>query len=195
MSERDALNEATSTGVWTVDQLRIAEAVGLSIDFLFFWGHTSSSGSAVGPHVLSQWFEQPFELDGISYRSAEHYMMAEKARSFGDSETERAIIAAESPREAKALGRTVKGFDADRWSARSLDVVTKGSVAKFQSSDEFQRYLLGTANRVLVEASPVDAIWGIGLASDDPAAKIPSQWPGRNLLGLALMRARAELRR
>lgn len=143
--------------------------------------------------MLSQWYEHAFEVDGVVYRSAEHYMMAEKARLFGDDESYHAILASDSPGAAKALGRRVAGFEDDLWSAKRVDIVTKGSVAKFGSSPELEAYLVGSSERVLVEASPTDLIWGIGLAADNTDAMSPSSWPGQNLLGLALMRARAEL--
>lgn len=120
-------------------------------------------------------------------------MMAEKAMLFGDDESYHAILASDSPGAAKALGRRVAGFDDELWSAKRVDIVTKGSVAKFRSSPELEAYLVGSVERVLVEASPTDLIWGIGLAADDADAMSPSQWAGQNLLGLALMRARAEL--
>ena len=78
--------------MWTVDLLREAERAGRRLKFLFFWGHTSRAGSGVGPHVLSQWYEHAFVVDGVEYRSAEHFMMAEKARLFGDDETLDAIL-------------------------------------------------------------------------------------------------------
>jgi ribA/ribD-fused uncharacterized protein len=53
--------------------------------------------------------------------------------------------------------------------------------------------LLGTNVRVLAEASPSDRIWGIGLGADDECASDPRRWNGLNLLGFALMSARATL--
>lgn len=188
-----SVEDAVSTGVWTVDLLREVERTGRRLKYLFFWGHTSRSGSRIGPHVLSQWYEHTFEVDDLSYRSAEQFMMAEKARLFGDDETLAAILAAESPGAAKALGRRVAGFDEACWVAERVGIVVRGSVAKFGSSPELRDYLVGSVGRVLVEASPADLIWGIGLASDDEAASSPSRWPGQNLLGNALMGARAEL--
>lgn len=181
------------SNVWTVDQLCEAEREGRRLKFLFFWGHTPRVGSGVGPHVLSQWFDCRFEVDGVLYRSAEHFMMAEKARLFADEETLEASLAADSPGAAKALGRRVAGFREDVWGERRVGIVTRGSVAKFRSSPELEDYLVASGGRVLVEASPTDFVWGIGMAADDEAVLSPSRWRGQNLLGLALMRARAEL--
>lgn len=184
---------APANDVWTHEHLVNAEARGDRLKFLFFWGHTPRSDGAVGPHLFSQWFPSPFTVDGVAYATAEHFMMAGKARLFGDDEIAEQILGANSPGEAKARGRKVRGFDSATWDDASLDIVTAGSVAKFDADPELRAYLVGTGNRVLVEASPVDPIWGIGLAADDPAATQPSAWMGRNLLGIALMRARAEL--
>lgn len=131
-----------------------------------------------------------FEIDGIRYPSAEHYMMAEKARLFGDDDALRRILVAASPGAAKALGRRVKNFVAAEWDAASFDAVARGNIAKFGQDEGLRAYLQNTGRRVLVEASPVDRIWGIGLAVDDPRAENPEQWRGSNLLGFALMKAR-----
>ena len=180
-------------GVWTHDQLVEAEARGDRLKFVFFWGHTPRSDGELGPHVFSQWYESSFSVDGLAYPTAEHFMMASKARLFGDTEIETQVLAAPSPGAAKALGRRVRGFDSATWDANSLDIVTTGSIAKFDADQDLRAYLVGTGNRVLVEASPVDRIWGIGLAADDRDATVPSAWQGKNLLGIALMRARAVL--
>ncbi len=181
-------------GVWTYDLLLAAEAADHRLKFVFFWGHTPPASGQIAKHVFSQWHVSPFTEDGVHYASAEHFMMAAKARLFDDHDHLAQILDASSPAEAKKLGRSVRGFDADTWDRHALDIVTKGSIAKFSSTDELASYLVGTGDRVLVEASPKDPIWGIGLSGDDPAAEHPSRWQGKNLLGLALMAARAELR-
>ncbi|EGQ77772.1 NADAR family protein, partial [Neisseria macacae] len=143
--------------------------------------------------VFSQWYPAPFEIDGIRYATAEHYMMAEKARLFGADDIRRQIIASAHPKQAKDLGKQVIGFKNDIWNARRFDIVCEGNRAKFIQHPDLKRFLLGTGSRILVEASPVDAIWGIGLAQDDPRAQNPLQWRGLNLLGFALMKVRDEL--
>lgn len=181
-------------GAWTFDQLLEAERAGHRLKFVFFWGHTPPPSGEIGAHVLSQWYVQDFEIAGVRYASAEHYMMAEKARLFADDEALGEILTAATPGEAKALGRRVRNFDNATWEAHRNDIVDRASVAKFGSNDELRSYLVGTGYRVLVEASPRDRIWGIGMGKNDPAAEQPSTWQGLNLLGFALMRARAELR-
>ncbi|MGO4154084.1 NADAR family protein [Cupriavidus sp. YAF13] len=162
--------------------------------YLFFWGHSARPGAAVGKECLSQWWPARFSVDGQVFASAEHFMMAGKARLFGDEAALARILAAPSPAAAKRLGREVRGFDEGRWNAACQALVTQGNIEKFRQNPDLAGYLLGTGRRVLVEASPVDRIWGIGLAADDPRAANPDQWRGPNLLGFALMAAREALR-
>lgn len=120
-------------------------------------------------------------------------MMAEKARLFGDQAILHQVLSAKTPNDAKALGRRVAGYDDARWTRRRFDAVVQGNLAKFSQSGPLRAFLRGTGTAVLVEASPVDAIWGIGLAADDPRASDPAQWQGLNLLGFALMAVRDHL--
>ncbi|MDW3687877.1 NADAR family protein [Cupriavidus sp. CV2] len=167
---------------------------GLQPDYLFFWGHSAKAGAPVGKECLSQWWPASFCVDGQTYASAEHFMMAGKARLFGDAQAWSRVLAASTPAAAKQVGREVRGFDAARWDAVCLGLVTQGNIEKFRQDPALAGYLLGTGERVLVEASPVDRVWGIGLAADDPRAGNPEQWRGPNLLGFALMAAREALR-
>lgn len=177
-----------------VRSLAAAVAAGGRPKFLFFWGHTPKIDGAVGAWVLSQWYPAPFEVDGVRYLTAEHWMMAEKARLFGDEKVRREILAVHGPADAKAKGRQVKGFSDAVWEARRLEIVVEGNLHKFSRHPSLCEYLLEeTAGQVLVEASPMDRVWGIGLAQDDPRAIKPAQWRGENLLGFALMEARARL--
>ena len=135
-----------------------------------------------------------FESEFAAYATAEHWMMAEKARLFGDVDAERLAIDAANPALAKAAGRTVRDFDETVWRRERFEIVVRGSVHKFSSSPDLHQYLLRTGDRVLVEASPRDRVWGIGLGSQNDAAERPAAWRGLNLLGFALMEARARLR-
>jgi hypothetical protein len=162
--------------------------------YLCFWGDQAYLGEGAGKHVLSQWWECEFEIGGIRYPTAEHYMMAEKARLFGDHAILPEILGAPSPAAAKALGRRVKNFAVAEWEARRFDIVVRGNVAKFGLNQALRTYLLNTGEQVLVEANPVDPIWGVSLAEQDPRVERPEQWRGLNLLGFALMKARAILR-
>lgn len=177
----------------SVADLRALAAGGGRIKYLFFCGHQPQPDGSTGPGCLSQWWPAPFDVDGIRYATAEHYMMIGKARLFGDEATAAQMIGAPHPGAVKALGRQVQGFDQAKWEMHCFDLVVAGNVAKFSQHPDLGEYLSRTGNRVLVEASPLDRVWGIGLAAADPRSDDPDQWRGRNLLGFALMCARARL--
>jgi hypothetical protein len=167
---------------------------GGSAKFLFFWGHRPTQDGFTTKTCFSQWFESAFEVDGIRYPTAEHYMMAEKARLFADNAALQRILAATNPGAAKAAGREIRYFDEQIWVNQRFAIVVAANLAKFSQHSALGEFLLNTHDRVLVEASPVDKIWGIGLAVDHPAAKNPHAWQGLNLLGFALMQVREQLR-
>ncbi|MEW2527215.1 NADAR family protein [Streptomyces sp. NPDC047071] len=188
---------ATRTGtddIRSVADLTAALRAGRRVKYVHFWGHTPRRDGALGASCFSQWWPSPFTADGVVYATAEHWMMAAKARLFGDAEAERAALTARTPAEAKRAGRLVRGFDRAVWERERFAVVAEGSERKFASDAALRAYLVGTGDRVLVEASPVDPVWGIGLAADDPRADDPAAWRGLNLLGFALMTARERLR-
>ena len=117
-------------------------------------------------------------------------MMWRKALLFGDEEAAQRIVAASHPRQAKMLDRRVRGFDEQIWADQRRAIVTQATVAKFGQRAELRDFLVGTGRRILVEASPTDRIWGIGLAATDERTADPARWRGLNLLGFALMAAR-----
>jgi ribA/ribD-fused uncharacterized protein len=176
-----------------INSLTTAFRNGVRLKYLFFWGHQPRLDGQIGKNCLSQWWESSFTLDGITYPTAEHFMMAEKARLFQDYETCVKILAAPHPGAAKKFGREVQGFDNQIWQEKRFDIVVRGNWAKFSQDDALKTFLLKTNQRILVEASPYDTIWGIGLAEDDPAAEKPEKWKGLNLLGFALMAVRGRL--
>lgn len=168
-------------------------ARGFRPDFLHFWGHTPKDPARTDRSCCSNWFPASFVLDGVEYATTEHHMMAEKARLFGDAEMVPRILAARTPAEAKKLGRLVAGFEVGRWSEHSFEIVVAGNLAKFSQHAELRAFLLRTGAKVLVEASPSDPIWGIGLGKDHPDAHTPERWRGQNRLGFALMEVRSRL--
>jgi len=151
---------------------------------------TSPSSRRPANECLSQWYPASFDVQGVPYANAEQFMMAEKARLFRDDDALDRILRTSAPEEAKALGKKVARFVASIWEARREDIVLRGNLAKFGQDRRLESFLLGTGTDVLIEASPKDAIWGIGLSDDDPRAHDPSQWRGRNLLGFTLMAVR-----
>lgn len=161
--------------------------------FLCFWGHQPSKDGSVNKFCLSQWWVQDFIVEGQIYPTAEHWMMAGKAKLFGDNEVLEKIYQAKTPAEAKKLGRQVRNFDGQLWNAHKYNIVKEGNIHKFSQHEELKTFLLNTKDRVLVEASPVDKIWGIGLEASHPHAEQPMHWKGENLLGFAIMEARDHL--
>lgn len=153
--------------------------------FEFFFG---------AEHPFSNWHQASFEVDGVTYSCMEQFMMHRKALLFGDAEAAGKIMMAWAPKEHKALGRQVKGFDEAIWREHREQIVLAGALAKFGQNEDLLKRLLGTGQKLLVEASPYDTLWGIGMSKDDPRATNPGQWPGQNLLGKILCRARDVLK-
>jgi ribA/ribD-fused uncharacterized protein len=182
-----------------VHQIRSCDALCSYLDkggrakYLMFWGHSAGKGNALTRACFSQWYGARFTLDGVAYPTAEHFMMAEKARLFGDAVALERVLLAGGPGAAKAAGRSVLGFKEEIWLAHRWDIVLRAIAAKFGQDPQLRDFLLETGKRVLVEASPVDSIWGIGLAADDDNAERPRAWKGLNLLGFALMEVRERL--
>ena len=162
--------------------------------FVFFWGHQPLMNGQIGKSCFSQWFEKDFEYEGIVYETAEHWMMAEKARLFNDDEVLAKIINSSSAPEVKKFGRQIKGFEKDIWDRNKFEIVKKGNLLKFQQNENLKVFLISTYNRILVEASPNDSIWGIGMSAKDKYVTNPSEWKGENLLGYALMEVRDALK-
>jgi ribA/ribD-fused uncharacterized protein len=165
------------------------------LKFLFFWGHRPTKDGKLSSSCFSQWWPAPFMVHGRRYPTAEHWMMTQKALLFKDEQVAEHIGAAMSPKQAKELGRKVTGFDDATWNGARYRIVLDGCLAKFGQDENLREYLRQTEGKVLVEASPVDRIWGIGLAADDPQANNPLLWRGLNLLGFALMETRDLLAR
>jgi ribA/ribD-fused uncharacterized protein len=180
---------------YSIEWLKEKSGTDERLRYLLFWGHQPAKDGSITASCFSQWWPSPFEKDGQTYATAEHWMMAAKARLFNDEEIVQKIVRAEHPSEAKKLGRKVSGFDPERWDLEKFALVVEGNRLKFSQEARLREFLLNTGDRVLVEASPVDAIWGIGLAANDPRSEHPEQWRGENLLGFALMEVRDLLKR
>lgn len=153
-------------------------------NYVAFWGSEFSNF-----HPCS------FKLDGIVWKSSEQYFMAKKALHFKDNETYQKILKADTPKEAKALGRQVKMFDPDVWSAVCEEYMYRGVYAKFSQNEDLKKLLLSDylRDKHFVEGSPVDNIWGCGIKYDDPRIDDKANWTGANLLGKTLDRVRTEL--
>ncbi len=158
-------------------------------NYLFFWGHKDLTG------YLSNFYTLKFSSDGNEYICSEQYFMKKKQELFDPTNLTlgQMIMQETDPKKIKQLGRLVKNFNENTWNKHKYQIMYQGVKAKFLSSKELTKKLVDTQNKILVEASPYDNIWGIGLSESD-AKKIPeSQWPGQNLLGKVLMQVRKEL--
>jgi ribA/ribD-fused uncharacterized protein len=144
-------------------------------------------------HPFSQWHKCSFEFEGIIFTSAEQYMMYGKAILFRDFETAKKILATKNVREQKNLGRQVKNFDKRIWDFNAPIIVYNGNKAKFTQNQEFLELLMSTKGKTIVEASPDDKIWGIGLSKDQDQANSIFTWEGTNWLGIVLTELREEL--
>lgn len=152
--------------------------------FNYFWSNQSP---------FSNWFKADFELEGIKFCSTEQHMMYHKALLFDDPEIATKILETSNPGKQKAFGRNVKNFRGDIWDEHCKEIVYQGNKGKFTQNENLLKHLLNTKGKTLVEASPVDAIWGIGLAEDDPRAKNRHTWRGKNWLGEVLTKLRDDL--
>lgn len=168
---------------------------GSTAEYLLFFGHQPSRDGSLARTCLSQWWQSPFTVMAEDYFCMEQYMMAQKAFIFENAEIRSQIMQSDAPKEIKALGRKVKNFREVVWNQKRHSVVLNGNFAKFFQTPALKSFLLGTQSKVLVEVSPYDTLWGIGLAQNAPRASDPRTWRGLNLLGFALMEVRDELRR
>lgn len=135
---------------------------------------------------LSNWHLRDFTVDGVVYNCVEQFMMAEKARLFGDTVREAAIMKATAPGVHKALGKAVTPFVEEVWKANDVAIVKRGLRPKFEQNPDLLRILLAGRGTIFVEASPYDDIWGIKRGPDDPLARDRRHWRGQNKLGFAL---------
>lgn len=157
--------------------------------YIFFW----SAGWREGMKAcLSQWYVSPFIAENITFPTCEHWMMYKKAMLFGDHVIAQRVLKTESPADVKKLGRRVKGFDEAKWCQHRFEIVVTGNYYKFSQNSLIGTWLISTTEH-LVEASPYDKIWGIGMATDDCNIQDETKWKGLNLLGEALMVVRQRL--
>lgn len=149
-------------------------------DFYFFW-----------KHEFGQWTRRDITDEfGRTYNCCEQYMMFQKSLLFGDYDIADKIMLEKRPSVQQDLGRKVKNFNTEVWDRSKEEIVYMGNLLKFDQHPDLKNRLIRTGYRVLVEASPFDKIWGVGLAESDDAILDPENWQGENLLGEVLMRVR-----
>ena len=151
---------------------------------VFFYGRDT---------IFSQFYPCRFIENGQSFICAEQYMQYKKAKLFGDNQCGQLILASESPIQHKRFGRRVKPFSERIWSNQAKSIVKRGSMHKFQQNRTLKQRLLNTYPKQLVETSPYDRTWGIGLSIEDLKIHDPSRWRGSNILGQILAEVREEL--
>lgn len=178
---------------YSLNDLQNDFRAGKKIKYLFFWGHESSVDGSITKSCLSQWWISDFKIGINTYCCMEQYMMAEKASLFKDEEILKEILKSKHPKQIKKLGRKVRNFNEEVWKKKRYSIILNGNYAKFMQNEGLRQFLIQTKNRVLVEASPYDKIWGIGMAADDEHIENPLEWKGLNLLGFALMEVRDEI--
>jgi ribA/ribD-fused uncharacterized protein len=162
------------------------------LHYIFFW---QTDKGALSPGCFSQWQRSYFVADNNRYNCAEQYMMGRKALIFNDLETFDKIVSANHPKQIKSLGREVRNFNATLWDNVKYSVVLNGNFYKFTQNDEMLKILISTGDKIIVEASPLDKIWGVGLSEENSIIENPNDWKGKNLLGFALMEVRDELKK
>lgn len=152
--------------------------------YVFFWGNQST---------FSNWYLESFQHAGVWYNCSEQFMMQQKALLFKDYEQAEIIMRSPSPRDQKALGRGVYGFDRETWMRECIDIMVPGLVSKFTQSPKALQEIINSGDRIIVEASPTDRIWGIGMKQNDEGVEDQSNWKGLNLLGTCLMKSRIQV--
>jgi len=180
---------------YTRQTVTAAYEAGTMPELYIFWGHRPSKDGSITRSCFSQWWMSDFFFGGKPFCCMEQCMMLGKAKLFRDEEAQEKIQCCTDPKKIKALGRTVRPFDAQLWDRVKYPLVLTGNYNKFVQNPALRQFLLSTGDSILIEASPYDCIWGIGLSADDPRTQDPRQWRGSNLLGFALMEVRDEIRR
>lgn len=179
--------------IYSREELERLENEGQHFNYLLFYGH-QKEGDLITKSCLSNWWEQPFVVDGITYPHNEQFIMAEKARLFGDDQKLKQILATANQGACKRFGRQVVGFDSEVWDKNVFDIAVRGSYAKFSQNEDLKAFLLSTGDSIIIEAAPRDRKWGIGLSEHDQRAHYAQLWRGDNLQGFSLMKVRDLIR-
>lgn len=146
-----------------------------------------------GKEIYSNFYVTKFKdpISGVEFSSSEQAFMWQKAKFFGDDSVRLALEVFDIlPREAKELGRQIANYDDKAWECVRVGFMIYVNLLKFGQNEDMKKQLLSTDRKVLVEASPHDKIWGVGLSETDAAILREDTWKGRNLLGLSLMKVR-----
>jgi len=132
----------------------------------------------------SNYHRTHFEYKDHEFTSTEQAFMYMKAMFFQDYESAINILDSKTPNDARLLGRKVKGYDDKKWSEVRYKIFYDLNLIKYTTDRKLQRMLLDPKfdNKIFVEASPIDRIWGIGISEDNDPEYKEHEW-GRNFLG------------
>jgi len=173
-------------------QLIDSLAQGNKFDFVFFGGEGLAQ-QVDARRCFSQWYMADFEVDGHRFVNSAHYVMAAKAKLFGDDEAYHKLLAVSSTDDIQTLGRSIQGFNEQLWLDNRMSIVETSVEQKFAQNPILMAFLKDSADKVIAEANPVDKIWATGVAEDDANATNPAEWRGDSLLGFVIMAVRSRL--
>lgn len=179
--------------LYNIDWLRKRYKSGEKTEFVFFWGYRPSK-NGITKSCFSQWWKSEFHEEHYKYCCMEQYMMSKKALLFDDKEVFEQIMVSDEPNKIKSLGRKIRNFDEKIWNDVKYSIVLNGNYLKFTQNRNLMNFLLSTGDKILVEASPTDRVWGIGMSENDERINNPYEWQGENLLGFALTEVREEIK-
>lgn len=155
---------------------------------ILFWKPASANG------WLSNWSKHPIQENGVYFKTVEHYIMYRKALLMKDSASATKILDTDMPYRVRQLGRKIVPYDEKTWASNREAIIFDAILLKVEAYPSLKVALVTSGNKTIVEASPYDKIWGVGLAASDPRILLPEYWEGTNLLGEAWMKVRAHLR-
>lgn len=146
--------------------------------------------------IYSNWHPATFVdiWSGVTFKNSEQAFMWYKAYEFNDEVALKRIEFESNPRDVKKIGRTIQNYNDELWNKSRLRIMMYVNYLKFTQNAEFLSELIATEDKILVEASPLDCIWGVGLAEDNPLILDEKNWKGQNLLGVSLMEVRKVLK-
>jgi len=160
----------------------------LESETIFFWKPVAGNG------WFSNWYSCKFMEDNVTYTSSEQYFMVKKAELFmsdihavENKKIIKKMLETDDQSEIRTLGRKVQGFNEQVWKKNRLQIMINANILKFTQNRDLCQKLMDTNGQLLVEASPSDNIWGIGLTEEKAKKLNPNEWPGENLLGFSLM--------
>lgn len=179
---------------YSLEQVRKDYRAGKNLKYCMFWKTQPASDRTLSRGCLSQWYKSHFFSVANHYCCMEQFMMSQKAKLFGDDEIMQQILSCDDPKKIKALGQKVRNFDETVWGEVKYSIVLNGNYKKFSQNPRLKDFLLQSGDKILVEASPYDGVWGIKMAESDENVQNPLNWRGQNLLGFALMEVRDALR-